>query len=68
MSEDQDRSRRGGMGNAGISSGVYGMAFIGALIYYIQQAVTFWGGVFGFIKALFWPAVLMYKLLEYLKL
>lgn len=48
--------------------GIYGMAFIGAAIYFIQHATSFWGGVLGFVKALFWPAVLMYKLLEYLKL
>lgn len=57
-----------GVKNSGICSGFYGMAFVGAAIYFIQQSTTFWSGVFGFIKAIFWPAVLMYKLLEYLKL
>ena len=56
------------MKNNGFFGGIYGMAFIGAAIYFIQQAASFWGGVYGFIKAVFWPAVLMYKLLEYLKL
>ncbi len=51
----------------GILGGIYGMAFIGAAVYYIQHAATFWEGVVGFIKALVWPAVLMYKLLEFLK-
>jgi len=52
----------------GISGGVYGLAFIGAAIYFIQHAASFWEGVFGFFKALFWPAILMYKLLELLKM
>jgi len=52
----------------GILGGIYGMAFIGAAVYYIQHAATFWEGVLGFIKALFWPAMLMYKLLEFLKM
>ncbi len=52
----------------GVCGGIYGLAFIGALVYFIQQATTFWMGVLGFFKALFWPAVLMYKLLEYLKI
>ncbi len=56
------------MKNNGVCGGFYGMAFVGAAIYFIQQSTTFWWGVFGFIKAIFWPAVLMYKLLEYLKL
>lgn len=50
------------------SSAIYGMAFIGALIYFMQHATTFWGGVVGFGKALIWPAVLVYKLLEFLKM
>jgi formate-dependent nitrite reductase membrane component NrfD len=56
------------MKDHGFFGGVYGMAFIGAAIYYIQQAHTFWAGVVGIGKALFWPAILMYKLLEYLKM
>ena len=51
----------------GILGGIYGMAFIG-VVYYIQHATTFWAGVLGIFKALFWPAVLMYKLLELLKM
>lgn len=60
-------SERNGMRD-GVFGGIYGMAFIGAAIYYIQHAVSFWAGVVGFIKALFWPAVLMYKVLELLKM
>jgi hypothetical protein len=56
------------MKNDGIFGGLYGSAFIGAAVYFIQHAGSFWNGVWGFFKALFWPAVLMYKLLEYLKL
>jgi hypothetical protein len=52
----------------GVSGGLYGMAFIGALVYYLQHAATFWVGVVGFFKALFWPAVLIYKVLELLKM
>ena len=52
----------------GIWGSIYGMAFIGAAVYFIQHAGSFWEGVLGFFKALFWPAMLMYKLLEYLKM
>ena len=51
----------------GMVGGIYGMAFIGAAIYFIQHAATFWLGVLGIIKSLLWPAVLIYKLLEFLK-
>jgi hypothetical protein len=47
---------------------MYGMAVLGAVVYFVRHAATFGAGVLGVIKGLFWPAVLMYKLLEYLKL
>ena len=50
------------------SSAVYGIGFIGSLIYFIQHATSFWMGVMGFIKAMFWPGILVYKMLEFLKL
>lgn len=52
-------------GNAA-GGGIYGLAFVGALIYYIQHAETFMQGVLGVLKALVWPAILVYKLLELL--
>ncbi|MGE5297573.1 MAG: hypothetical protein ACM3KM_00210 [Acidobacteriaceae bacterium] len=58
-----------GHGNAGgFMGGAYGVAFIGAAVYYIQHAATFGQGVVGFLKALVWPAFLIYKLLEFLKM
>ncbi len=53
--------------NAG-SGALYGLGVIGALIYYIQHATTFVIGVIGVIKAVFWPAVIVYKVLTLLKL
>lgn len=50
------------------SGAVYGLGLIGAAIYYIQHATSFWMGFLGFLKAIFWPAFLIYKLFEYLKL
>jgi hypothetical protein len=44
----------------------YGLGFIGALIYYIQTASGFWIGVLGVLKALVWPAFLVYELLKFL--
>lgn len=46
-------------------SAVYGLGFIGAVIYFIQNAETFWMGVLGILKAIVWPAFLVYKLLEF---
>jgi hypothetical protein len=48
--------------------GLYGFGLIGAAIYYLQHATTFWLGVIGIIKAIFWPAVVIYKVFEILHL
>lgn len=56
------------MKDKNILGGIYGMIFIGGVVYYIQHATTFWKGLLGVFKALFWPAVLMYKILELLKM
>lgn len=40
---------------------IYGLGFIGALIYYFQHATTFIEGVVGLLKAIVWPAFLIHK-------
>lgn len=49
----------------GASEAVYGLGFIGALVYYLGHAATFWLGVLGFFKALVWPAMLVYAALKF---
>lgn len=44
----------------------YCLGFIGAAMYYIQLAPTFWAGIIGVLKAAVWPAFLVYALFEYL--
>ena len=39
---------------------VYGMGFIGAAIYFISTATSFWVGVLGFLKAIVWPVFIVY--------
>jgi hypothetical protein len=55
-------------GSRGVAGGTYGLGFIGALIYYLGHASGFWIGVLGILKSLVWPAFLVYKLLEFLKM
>lgn len=68
ISTSHDYKRNKGFHRDGIFGGIYGMAFLGGVVYYIQHATTFWGGVLGIFKAIFWPAVIMYKVLELLKM
>jgi hypothetical protein len=46
--------------------GIYGLGFIGAAVYYISTATGFWMGVLGVLKALVWPAFLVYSALKFL--
>lgn len=50
--------------NTGASGAVYGLGLIGAAIYFIGHAATFWGGVLGFLKAIIWPVFVVLKALE----
>jgi hypothetical protein len=50
------------------SAPVYGLGLIGAWVYYLGLATTFWMGVLGFLKGIVWPAMLVYELLKYLNM
>lgn len=47
---------------------LYCLGVIGAAVYYIQNAVGFWAGVVGILKALVWPAFIVYTVLGFLKM
>lgn len=40
---------------------LYLLGFIGAAIYFISHATGFWAGTLGVLKALVWPAFLVYE-------
>ncbi|MEK7080898.1 MAG: hypothetical protein AAB902_00690 [Patescibacteria group bacterium] len=46
---------------------VYGLGFIGAAIYFLQHSNTLLTGVLGILKALVWPAFVVYKIFEFFK-
>ncbi len=52
--------------NHGGSSAVYGLGFLGALVYYVTTAPTFWEIIIGIFKAILWPAFLIYSALRVL--
>jgi hypothetical protein len=61
MAERRVWVQRSGGGNA-----VYGLGLIGALVYYIGHAHGFWPVILGILKAIVWPAFLVYDLLKFL--
>ena len=52
--------------NNGPSGAVYGLGLIGAMVYFVGSATTFWLGFLGFLKALVWPAFLVYQAFKFL--
>ena len=61
------RTKTCGLSNSCNCGGaVYGLGFLGALIYYLSIATTFLMGVVGILKSIVWPAYLVYGLLKFL--
>jgi len=50
----------------GCGSAVYWLGFLGALVYYLTTATSLWTGFVGILKAIVWPAFLVYGALKYL--
>lgn len=50
------------------SAPIYGLGLIGAWVYYLGTAETFWLGVLGFFKGIVWPAMLVYEMMRYLNM
>jgi hypothetical protein len=47
------------------SNAIYGLGLIGALVYYISHAASFWMGLFGVFKAIVWPAFFVFEALKH---
>lgn len=58
--------RKGHMCGCGSGGAFYGLGFIGALVYYLSTATSLWGGIIGLLKAIVWPAFLVYEVMKFL--
>lgn len=52
--------------NQGPTGFVFFAAFIGAAVYFIQQANGFWEVILALLKAVVWPAFVVYHALQLL--
>ena len=55
--------KKGSMKGGGNGGGIYFLGFIGALLYYMNIAHGFGSYVVALLKAIVWPAYLVYHLL-----
>lgn len=46
--------------------GFYFLGALGAAIYYISTATGFWVGVLGILKAIVWPAFLVFEIMKFI--
>lgn len=67
-SNGQETRKRQVIHRGGASEAVYGLGLIGAWVYYLSQAPTFWIGVLGVLKGIVWPAMLVYEWLKFLNM
>lgn len=54
--------------NAGSGGAFYGLGFIGALVYFMQNSHSFLDVVLGILKSLVWPAFFVYHILKFLNI
>ena len=67
MDDDETTTKRSYykyVNNGGGVGFAYFLGMIGAAVYYVQQATTLSGDLIGFLKALVWPAFLVFHLLH----
>lgn len=46
---------------------VYGLGLIGAAVFYLQHAANFSDVIIGLVKSVLWPALVTYRVVEFLK-
>jgi hypothetical protein len=57
----------GSNNNAGAAAGggaIYGLGIFGAVVYFWQQADSFWEYLGAIFQGLFWPAFMVYEVFE----
>lgn len=52
--------------NCGSGGCFYFLGALGSAIYYISTAAGFWAGVLGVLKAIVWPAFLVFELMKFI--
>ena len=65
----EEKQKKCGKMHCGDGGGlVWFLGVIGAAVYYISTASGFWVGVLGVLKALVWPALLVFEALKYFQM
>ncbi|MGK0209459.1 MAG: hypothetical protein ACI83O_000736 [Patescibacteria group bacterium] len=57
-----------GKNYGGCRMGLYCWGFLGSAIYFVSTATGFWNGVWGVVKSLVWPAILVFESMKFMGL
>ena len=72
MEEEKELSKKRNdckkCGHMNCGNGVYGLGLIGAAVYFLQHVANFQEGAIAVLKALLWPAFLIFELLKFLQM
>jgi len=52
------------MNGRGPAGCMFFIAYIGAAVYFVQQSAGFWGFILALLKAVVWPAFVLYHVLQ----
>lgn len=64
QTDEEQKENSKNKNESATSGALFGLGFIGAVIYFISTATSFWMGVLGVLKAMVWPAFLVYYALK----
>ena len=68
-SENIKHSKKKTAAKTGGAGGVWFLGFVGALFYYLHfHSGTFWLVIMAIVKAILWPAYLVYYLLHFMRI
>ena len=62
---EEQAEKKGKINSGNQTSAIYGLGMIGAGIYFVSTATSFWMGVIGVLKAIVWPVILVYEALAH---
>lgn len=63
---EMTKNKSQNIGGRGGGDAVYAFGIVGSLVYYVQQAEGFWPVIVACLKALVWPAFVVYDLLKFI--
>ena len=68
MSDERKDRSRGARYASGGGDAVYGLGFVGSLVYFMGHAHSLGEGLLGVLKSVVWPALVVYHLLGFLRM